>query len=335
MITDNNQDFKYLKKQKTTQKYYELPTEGFEKCILCGAKSNGYAFCRKCFKEHTEDELLKILNSSNNPQSKKVEDRDPYVNQSSNHDKQSICPICGNNSFGKEVCATCYIEICNKQEEIDKNQKPWELKDYFYNLNSSIYRVKENNFAKGQIFKLYAIAWIVRDLYKDTQLSDIVGIYTKKILENRKNTQEQNITEVKKRTDRDIVAVTNPNHRATDGHICKSEAEVLIDDLLYEFKICHAYGLKVKEIPSTERAVYADWFVQLDSTAGIYIEYWGMDKQDYYDNKKEKLELYNKYRDRINLLEIEKNEINDKQNLRNNLYQRLMELGWKDPNWKK
>lgn len=245
----------------------------------------------------------------------------------------TACIICGEPSNGKPHCRTCYYEILNKQEELDKNQKPWELKDYFYNLNSSIYRVKENNYAKGQIYKLFAIAWLLRDLYKDTQLSDVVETYAKKIVEKRNGLQELKITEEKERNDKDTVAVTNPKNRASDGHICKSKGEVEIDDILYEFHICHAYGLKVKEIPSTqERTVVADWFIPLNGTKGIYIEYWGMDKQDYQDNKEEKLKLYEKYKDKVKLIEIEKNDINDKQTLKDRLYQELINLGWEDTN---
>lgn len=249
------------------------------------------------------------------------------------NEEHTPCPICGEKTNGKEVCKNCYFEIINKQEDIDKNQKPWELKDYFYNLNGSIYRLKENNYAKGQIYKLFAIAWLLRDLHKDTQLSDIVVSYTKKIIDKRKEAPEFKITEEKERSDKDTVAIASPKNRASDGHICKSKGEVEIDNILYKFKICHAYGLKVKEIPSTvERSVVADWYIPLQGTKGIYIEYWGMDKQDYQDNKEEKLKLYEKYKEKIKLIEIEKNEINDTQNLETNLYQKLVALGWEDSN---
>jgi hypothetical protein len=247
--------------------------------------------------------------------------------------KESKCIICSENAFGKEVCKSCFSEIMIKQEELDRNQKSWELKDYFYNLNSSIYRLKENAYAKGQVYKLFAIAWLVRDLYKDTQLSDVVGTYASKIISKRAEEQKTKITEEKERADKDTVAVTNPKNRASDGHICKSKGEVDIDNILYKYNICHAYGLKVKEIPSTaERTVTADWFIPLRGTKGIYIEYWGMDEQDYQDNKEEKLALYEKYKDKVKLIEIEKNDINDSQTLETNLYQKLIELGWEDTN---
>ena len=242
----------------------------------------------------------------------------------------TVCLICGQPSNGKTVCKHCFIEIMNKQEEIDKNLKPWELKDYFYNLNSSIYRLKENTYAQGQIYKLFAIAWLLRDLHKDKQLAEIVEVYAKKIIEKRKALQEFAVSEEKQISDRDTVAVSNPKNRASDGHICKSNGEVTIDDILYEYHICHAYGIKVKEIPSSERTVVADWFIPLSGSKGIYIEYWGMDNQDYQDNREEKNILYKKYN--IKLIEIEKSEIEDKQTLKTNIYQKLSELGWEEPN---
>ena len=241
------------------------------------------------------------------------------------------CLICGEDSNGKELCIACYKEVMNKQEELDKNQKPWELKDYFYNLNSSIYRLNDSAYAKGQLYKLYAIAWLVRDLYKDEQLSDVVGKYVQKLVEARKNTKEFKITEDKARSDKATVAVTNlQKNRASDGHICKSQGEVIIDNILFNYGICHAYGLKVKEIPAThERTIEADWYIPLAGSSGIYVEYWGMDKQDYQDNKEEKLKLYKKYEGIVKLIEIEKNDTNDIQSLEYNLYQKLLEFGWR------
>lgn len=283
-----------------------------EKCPDCGKWHRTNEICSCKIDKHNKEQVEKI----SSPWS------EPTI--------QTKCPICGQNSKGQEVCKDCFLEIKNKKEEIDKNLKPWELKDYFYNLYSSIYRVKENEYAKGQIYKLYAISWILRDLHKDTQLSDIVSSYAQRIIEKRKSTQEYKITEEKERTDKDTVAIANPKNRASDGHICKSKGEVDIDNLLYKFQICHAYGLKVKEIPATqERTLVADWYIPLSGTQGIYIEYWGMDKQDYQDNKKEKLELYEKYKDKIKLIQIDKNDIKDPQNLEYNLYQELVELGWK------
>ena len=42
--------------------YSNLPTEGFNTCILCGEYSLGYAFCKDCWKEYDDETLLDILN---------------------------------------------------------------------------------------------------------------------------------------------------------------------------------------------------------------------------------------------------------------------------------
>ena len=72
----------------------------------------------------------------------------------------------------------------------------------------------------------------------------------------------------------------------------------------------------------------ADWYIPLGGTKGIYIEYWGMDKADYQDNKKEKLELYEKHKDIVKLIEIEKNATQDVQTLQDELYRKLISFGW-------
>ena len=51
-------------KCKTKPIYTELPSEGFDTCVACGASTTGYAFCKKCFKQYTEEEMLDILNKN-------------------------------------------------------------------------------------------------------------------------------------------------------------------------------------------------------------------------------------------------------------------------------
>ena len=44
--------------------FTELPTGGFNKCVACGAETTGYAFCKKCFSNYTEEKMLEMLNKS-------------------------------------------------------------------------------------------------------------------------------------------------------------------------------------------------------------------------------------------------------------------------------
>jgi len=43
-------------------KYKELPSEGFTNCVICNAGTRGHAFCRSCWENYSDDQLLDILN---------------------------------------------------------------------------------------------------------------------------------------------------------------------------------------------------------------------------------------------------------------------------------
>ena len=255
-----------------------------------------------------------------------------YFEDEPKEETNTTCIICGEKSYGKEICKKCYSEVMQVQDELDKNKKPWELKDYYYNLKAFISRLKNHEEVTKNIYKLYAIAWLLKLLYNDQQLSDVVGKDSKYLVEIRERLKKFKFDEQHQQNDRTIIAVADiDKNRATDGHICKSEGEVIIDDILFKGQVCHAYERRVKEIPSTtERTVLADWFVPLDGFRGIYIEYWGMDTSDYQDNKEEKLKLYEKYKDVVKLIEINKNDIKDRQNLEDYIFQSLINLGWKN-----
>ena len=80
------------------------------------------------------------------------------------------------------------------------------------------------------------------------------------------------------------------NHRATDGHIVRSKAELLVDNWLYMSGIVHAYERKLP----VEEEVYSDFYLP---TGKVYIEYWGFDADPrYLARRRKKLEVYEKYR---------------------------------------
>ena len=54
-----------------------------------------------------------------------------------------------------------------------------------------------------------------------------------------------------------------------------------------------------------------------------------MDKKNYQDNKEEKLKLYEKYKDEVKLIQINKNDVKDRQNLEDRIFQELKNFGWK------
>ena len=78
-------------------------------------------------------------------------------------------------------------------------------------------------------------------------------------------------------------------HRATDGHMVRSKAEMLIDNWLYMAEIVHAYERKLP----IEEEVYCDFYIP---TGKIYIEFWGLENDPKYAARKEKKkEIYKKY----------------------------------------
>lgn len=220
-------------------------------------------------------------------------------------------------------------EVFNCQNNLDKNKKSWELIDYYYNLNNFIERLKKYDEGISNLYKMYAIASLLQKLYNNNQLIERVDDDIKKLKKKLERIKDFTPNDTQLKIGKTLVALADDKNRASDGHICKSKGEVTIDNILFKFQVCHAYGRKVKEIPNSERAITADWFVPLSGADGIYIEYWGMDTSDYEDNKEEKLEIYEKYKDAVKLIEINKNDINDSQTLEDNLYQKLKMFGWK------
>lgn len=257
---------------------------------------------------------------------KKVLNRD-YKAQGS----ETKCVICGENSNGKDICKSCYVEVINVQKDLDKNKKPWELKDYYYNLKAFIGRLKDYQEATQNLYKLYAIAWLLKKIYDDDQLINVVTSDVTFLLKGINKIKGLKINEQQQQNAKTIIAVADiEKNRASDGHICKSEGEVIIDDILFKGNVCHAYERRVKEIPSDkERSVIADWFVPLGGFDGIYIEYWGMNTKDYQDNKAEKLKLYEKYAEEVKLIQIDKNDTNDRQNLEDRIFSELKKFGWR------
>ena len=96
-------------------------------------------------------------------------------------------------------------------------------------------------------------------------------------------------------------------YKAKDGHIVKSRGELVIDNMLYDYGITHAYErvLPIKEV------VKSDFYIPpRNGGKAVYIEFWGIrDDKAYSDRKKIKKEIYN--RENYNLINIEDRHIND------------------------
>ncbi|SHG95742.1 hypothetical protein SAMN05444372_11232 [Flavobacterium micromati] len=106
--------------------------------------------------------------------------------------------------------------------------------------------------------------------------------------------------------------------RTKDGHMVRSRAEVIIDNALYDYKLAHAYERKLP----VEEDLYSDFFIP---TENVYIEFWGMeDDPKYAERKKIKIEIYKKYDFKL----IELNDC-DISNLDDHLPKKLLKFGIK------
>jgi hypothetical protein len=106
--------------------------------------------------------------------------------------------------------------------------------------------------------------------------------------------------------------------RTKDGHMVRSRAEVIIDNALYDYKLVHAYERKLP----IEEELYSDFFIP---TENVYIEFWGMeDDPKYAERKKIKLEIYKKYD--FKLIELNDSDIS---NLDDHLPKKLLKFNIK------
>lgn len=106
--------------------------------------------------------------------------------------------------------------------------------------------------------------------------------------------------------------------RTKDGHMVRSRAEVIIDNALYDYKLAHAYERKLP----IEEDLYSDFFIP---TENVYIEYWGMENDPkYLERKKIKLNIYKKYD--FKLIELTDEDIS---NLDDHLPKKLLKFGIK------
>ncbi len=271
-------------------------------CQICGMPSGMYPLC----KEHL------IMKSAG----KVIKDKGGKWKMQEIIES-TICIICENTAYGKPLCVDCYKESMDRRDEFDKNQKSYELRDYYFNLRSSIYRITNFEYIKNNCKKLFALAYLVHEIHKDHSLIDRVIGDVKNIVEKKKPQKNIVLTSYSEQSDSQKSYII----RTIDGHIVKSRGENIIDDILYNHNICHCYDKDVLEIDSKERTLKADWFIPVRGNQGIYIEYWGMDTGDYIKNKCEKIKIYQEYE--ISLIEVEKDDINDVSGLATRLFREI------------
>ncbi len=274
-------------------------------CQVCKKPSGMYPLCFEHMKLKNEGKVVKdektnkwkVINNSN----KTNEFKKPDLVKS---DENRLCIVCGEASPNGPQCRSCYYETKEYKQQIDKNSRLQELSSYYYNLNGNIFRMSDFTKIKSNCNKLFAIAQLAKELHNsDTFVSKIESDIIK-IIEKKKPKEEKIISKQDQRQDSQQEKI----YSATDGHSVKSLGEKIVDDMLYNNRIVHAYSPTVSEIDITEeQSVEADWFIPvLSSAKGIYIEYWGMTTKSYLDNKTKKIEQYKKHN--IPVIEIQKDE---------------------------
>lgn len=75
----------------------ELPTEGYDECVICGCDSYGYAFCKDCYSRYENEDLADILEFQ---ECKEI---------------TTECLICKEESYGYHFCRDCYTKYKNKR----------------------------------------------------------------------------------------------------------------------------------------------------------------------------------------------------------------------------
>lgn len=229
------------------------------------------------------------------------------------------CIVCGETAQNGPLCKDCYYEMLDVKDSFDKNQKSFQLTDYYFNLRTNIYRMKNFDYIQANCLKLMALAVLLKELYDNTSLTDRIVNDIKEIIEKKRPEEEKEKTsEFSKIQDSRKEEIK----RTMDGHYVKSDAECIIDDILYsDLRILHCYEKKVP-IDAEEQTIMADWFIPVhNSRKGIYIEYWGMNTKEYLKNKERKLTAYKDHN--IPLINIEKDDYKDRQGLADRLIQEI------------
>lgn len=279
-------------------------------CVIENCSNNAYGFYPLC-KSHLEQSRNgEVYKNENGKWVEKASDL-LLVELETNLNQ---CKLCGEDiSKSYTYCKECYQNIKMRMEELDKNQNPTKLKDYYYNAKDYAMRIYNEDKIYYQELTMVSIANLLSQLYADDALCERLHKDIEKIENNLTQKNSQLNEKIKEHEIIDEIKINNDKDKAKikktqDGHFVESELEIKVDDILFTNNIVHAYSVKVDEI--FERTVICDWYIPVLPNKGIYIELWGIKGDEKYNkNKKEKIELYNKHN--LKLIEIEYDELKD------------------------
>lgn len=99
--------------------------------------------------------------------------------------------------------------------------------------------------------------------------------------------------------------------KAKDGHLVRSRAELIIDNLLYDYGLTHAYE---RELTVAE-TVFSDFYIPSRNGKdnlgkAVYIEFWGInDNEKYLERKRIKQDIYKA--NNFNLIELDDSHLDN------------------------
>jgi hypothetical protein len=149
------------------------------------------------------------------------------------------------------------------------------------------------------------------EMFQESPKAKPSSIETEQIVEKSK---EGNVDDFRKKFPAE--------YRTKDGHYVRSKAELTIDDSLYLWGIPHAYE---KKLSNTTESVYSDFHIPSGNgrPKAVYIEYWGMENDEKYNQRKhKKIEIYTQ----LGLILIQLNDA-DIKNIEDSLQKYLLQHG--------
>lgn len=233
---------------------------------------------------------------------------------------ENYCLICGENIKSKDkfLCYDCYKEVKDLLDE-DNYEFLNQVTDYYFNQKRAIYRVKTSEYRDKGISILCALTLIAKQKFNSNKLferiiNDVETIYEKVQIDdddeenkddNNEEENDENTTYEKIMTDdEDYRKIYPANIRCKDGHYVRSKSEKIIDDFLYDNNILHAYEKQLFIEEAYDIQYIPDFFLKHEN---IYIEFWGLDEENYLKKKDEKLKFYNTYN--IKIISLEEKDI--------------------------
>ncbi len=290
-------------------------------CIVCGnpTRGKGKDFCSDCWKKKESGEIVQCEKCGKWHEKDKPCECEQKEEKA--EEKNGNCVVCGEATLQADfkLCRDCYYEKNEFRDSMSTNKTIHEYRDYYYNLKDVIMTMKDLPVVKRNCNKLIAIAEVAEYL-GDESLTQRVYRDIPVIIENKKKIPAPSPKIEIERKEND--EKKEKTRTSQDGHILKSDAEVAIDDVLYNNYILHCYEKDIDEI--TEKRKKCDWFIPIQNNAGIYIEYWGMTTPEYEESRKEKEELYQKYN--LPYISIEKDDWrSDTQTFTSNLIRQIRE----------